>query len=212
MRMAPDDVKSRANLPTPGCLDAVRRVVDGRRKAVVARGWNDPDNARWEEAHRTFRMEPEKWLLDSSLLDLKTGELVNVTAVDRVSHYNSGLFFLPDGRGLGFTALINNISKPFVMDLDGRNKRDVSGKDGGFAYGYSASPDGKQISYHEDYQFFLAEPTGRRRNGSRPAMRSILARNGRLMGNGCYSSVAFVDAAIPYIVRRDGTGLRKLAT
>ena len=49
-----------------------------------------------------------------------------MTAVDRVSHYNGGLFFLPDGRGLGFTPLIQGVSKPYVMDLDGRNKRDGS--------------------------------------------------------------------------------------
>ena len=118
------------------------------RKAVIVRGWNDPENARWEEAHKTFRMEAGKWSLDSCTLDLKTGELINLTAVDRVSHYNGGLFFFPEGRGLGFTPLINGVSKPFVMDLDGRNKHSVSGKGAGFAYGYSVSPDGKLISYH----------------------------------------------------------------
>lgn len=92
---------------------------DGRR-AVVCRGWQDPENARWEEEHKTFRMEPGKWSLDCCLVDLETGAVFNATAVDRVSHYNGGLFFLSDGR-MGFTALVDGVSKPFVMDADGRN-------------------------------------------------------------------------------------------
>jgi Tol biopolymer transport system component len=105
-------------------------------------------------------MEPGKWMLDSCLLDLASGELTNLTAIGRVSHYNGGLFYLPEGKGLGFTPLINGVSKPYLMDLDGRNKRDVSGRGAGFTYGYSASPDGKLISYHEDYQmsvFYTAQ-------------------------------------------------------
>ena len=90
-------------------------------QAVVTRAWNDPENARWEEEHRRFRMEPGKWSLDSCLVNLATGAVTNVTAIDRVSHYNGGLFFLPDDRGLGFTPLIQGVSKPFVMDLDGRS-------------------------------------------------------------------------------------------
>jgi len=50
-------------------------------------------------------MDEGKWKLDSCLVDLDTGKTVNLTAVDRVSHYNGGLFFLPQGRGFGFTAL-----------------------------------------------------------------------------------------------------------
>jgi TolB protein len=45
------------------------------------------------------------------------------------------LSFLPDGNGYGFTPLINGVSKPYVMDLDSRNKRDVSRSGGGVAYG-----------------------------------------------------------------------------
>ena len=33
----------------------------------------------------------------------------------------------PDGKKLLMTSLVNGVSKPFLMDLDGRNKRDVSG-------------------------------------------------------------------------------------
>ncbi|TXT38353.1 MAG: hypothetical protein FD138_409, partial [Planctomycetota bacterium] len=67
---------------------------DGR-EAIVSRGWQDPENAKWEEEHKTFRMEPGKWSLDSCLIEMTTGKLANVTAVERVSHYNGGLFFMP---------------------------------------------------------------------------------------------------------------------
>jgi Tol biopolymer transport system component len=180
-------------------------------QAVITRGWNDPENARWEEEHRTFRMEPGKWLLDSCLLELATDRLTNVTAIDRVSHYNGGLFFLPGERGLGFTPLINGVSKPFVMDRDGRNKRDVSGPDAGFAYGYSASPDGAWISYHENYQVHVARADGtdkRRIETGNP-----FNFGPRWSPDGQW--LLFVSGvrghSHPHVVRRDGTGLRKLA-
>src|SRR5439155_25879729 len=110
--------------------------------------------------NKRFRMDEGRWQLDSWLLDLTSGKVANVTAVDRVSHYNGGLFFLPDGKGLGFTPLIKGVSKPFVMDPDGRNKRDVSGTGGGFAYGSSASPDGRHLCYHEDYQLYVSDAGG----------------------------------------------------
>ncbi len=94
------------------------------KQAIVSRGWQDTENARWEDEHKTFRMSAGKWSLDACLVDVMSGKVSNVTAVDRVSHYNGGLFFLPAGRGLGFTPPINGTSKSFVMDLDGRNKRD----------------------------------------------------------------------------------------
>lgn len=179
--------------------------------AIIYRGWNDPANGQWEEEHRTFRMEPGKWLLDSWLLDLDTKKLTNVTGTERVSHYNGGLFYLPSGKQLGFTPLIKGISTPYVMDLDGRNKRDVSGNTGGFAYGYSASPDGKQISYHENYQIYLADADGSNK-------RHIVTGNPfnfgpRWSADGQW--ILFVSGehghCHPHIVRQDGTGLRKLA-
>jgi len=180
-------------------------------EAIVARGWQDPENAKWEETNRTFRMEPGNWMLDSFLVSLKSKESLNVTAVDRVSHYNGGLFFLPDRRTLGFTALMNGISKPYLMDLDGRNKRDVSGDGSGFAYGYSASPDGKIISYHENYQIFIANADGTNKQhiptGNPFNFGPTWSPDGQwllfLSGEHGHSN--------PYVVRRDGQDLRKLA-
>jgi Tol biopolymer transport system component len=181
------------------------------RKAVIARGWQDPENALWEEEHKTFRMEPGKWLLDSCLYDLETGDIVNLTAIERASHYNGGLFFLPESRGLGFTALIQGVSKPYLMDLDGRNKRDVSGKDAGFAYGYSASPDGKLISYHEDYQIYIAKADGTEKRKIETGHPFNFSPQWSPDGQWLLFVCGVRGKSNPYIVRRDGTGLRKLA-
>jgi Tol biopolymer transport system component len=183
---------------------------DGQQ-AIVGYGWEDPENARWEEEHKTFRMEPGEWRLDSCLIDLTSGTCTNLTAVERVSHYNGGLFFLPDGKGLGFTPLINGVSKPFLMDRDGRHKRDVSGKGTGFTYGYSASPDGALISYHENYQIYVARADGSEK-------KHIETGNPFNFGPGWSADgqwLLFLSGehhrSNPYVVRRDGTGLRKLA-
>lgn len=181
------------------------------RQAVIARGWQDSENARWEEEHQTFRMLPETWSLDACLVDLETGSISNVTAVERVSHYNGGLFFLPEEHGLGFTALIDGVSTPYLMDFNGRNKRDVSGDGRGFTYGYSASPDGSSISYHENYQVYVANADG--------ADRRHIDTGHPFDFAPCWSPdgewLLFVSGehydCHPYIVRRDGSELQKLA-
>ncbi len=132
---------------------------DGRY-TIVGSGWESPENAAWEEEHKTFRMT-EGWRYDMCLVDPETGAVENLTEVERVSDYNSGLFFFPGDDGkLGFQALIDGVSHPFVMDRDGSNKRDVSSGPEGFAYGYSASPDGARIAYHKDYQIYVAGADG----------------------------------------------------
>lgn len=182
---------------------------DGKQ-AIISRGWQDPENAKWEEEHKRFRMLPGKWELDSSLVELATGKTVNVTAVGRVSHYNS-VSFRPDGRKLLMTSLINGVSKPFLMDLDGRNKRDVSGEGSGFTYGYSASPDGGLISYHSNYQVYIANADGTNKRHIKTGNPFDFAP--RWSGNGQW--LLFVSGvhgrSNPHIVRRDGTALRKLA-
>ena len=184
--------------------------LDGQQ-AVIYRGWQDPHNARWEEEHRRFRMLPGKWELDAFLVDLATGQTSPVTAVERVSHYNGGLFFMPNGKQLGFTPLINGRSTPYVMDLDGRNKRDVSGKSAGFAYGYSAAPDGQSISYHENYQIYIANADGSGKRHIPTGNPFDFAPRWSADSQWLLFVSGVRGKSNPYLVRRDGTGLRQLA-
>ena len=178
--------------------------------ALIGSHWESPDNAAWERRHQTFRMT-EGWLSDTCLLDLATNRITNVTAVERVSTYNTGLFYLPGGKGFGFTPLIHGVSKPYVMDPDGKHKRDVSGRGTGFAYGYSAAPDGQRISYHENYQIYISRPDGsdKRRVETGNPFNFVP----QWSPDGAW--LLFVAGehynCHPYVVTRDGTGLRKLA-
>jgi Tol biopolymer transport system component len=184
---------------------------DGRQ-AIVGRGWESPENALWEDEHKQFRYTAEGWLYDMNLVDLATDVATNVTAVERVSFHNSGLFFWPgDPTKLGFQALIDGNSHPFRMDLDGRNKHDLTKDSKEFAYGFSASPDGRRIAYHKSYKVFIANadgtdarevPTGRPFNFApqwSPDGKQLLFVAGEHYD--CH----------PYIVTAAGTGLHKLA-
>lgn len=183
---------------------------DGRT-AVILRGWESAENAQWEEEHKTFRFTPEGWLVDSFLVDMASRKAQNVTAVDRVSFYNSGLFFWPaDPSKLGFTALIDGNSQPFRMDRDGRNKTDLSKDSNGFSYGFSSSPDGSRISWQENYQISLADADGSNRihvqTGHPFNFAPSWSPNGKWL--------LFVSGehynCHPHIVKADGTGLKKL--
>ena len=93
--------------------------ADGRI-AIVGRGWESSENGKWEEEHQTFRFTADDYLCDSYLLDMASGKTANITGNERVSFYNSGLFFWPrDYTKLGFQALIDGNSHPFRMDRDG---------------------------------------------------------------------------------------------
>lgn len=181
---------------------------DGR-KAIITSLWESPENAAWEHQNKTFRFS-EGWLVDGNVLDLRTGKLLNVSAIDRVSNHNA-VTFTPDGRKLLMTSVVKGSGRPFVMDLDGSHKRDAGGDSGGFAYGLNASPDGKYISYHEDYQVYIAhvDGSGRRKIDTgnpfnfvpqwSPKADALLFLSGEHYD--CH----------PHIVRPDGSGLRKLA-
>ena len=183
---------------------------DGRQ-AIIASGWESPENAAWEEQHQTFRMT-EGWRHDQCLLDLATGAITNLTAVDRVSDYNAGLFFWPkDPTRLGFEAMINGMMTPFSMSLDGTHKKDLSSGNREFTYGLNASPDGKRIAYHKSYQVYIADADGTHAlhvNTGQPFnFVPQWSPDGRWL---LFVSGEHYDCH-PYLVRADGTGLRKLA-
>lgn len=179
--------------------------------AILGRGWQSPDNARWEEENRTFRFTTGGWLLDSYLVDMASGKATNVTAVERVSTYNSGLFYWPgDATKLGFTALIDGNSHPFRMDLSGRNKIDLTKGSSEFSYGFTSTRDGKRIAYHKNYQVYLANADG---------SHALKVNTGNPFDFGPEWSpdgkwVLFLSGrhydCHPHVVRSDGTGLKKL--
>ena len=183
---------------------------DGRT-AVILRGWESAENAQWEEEHKTFRFTPEGWLVDSFLVDMASRKAQNVTAVDRVSFYNSGLFFWPaDPSKLGFTALIDGNSQPFRMDRDGRNKTDLSKDSNGFSYGFSSSPDGSRISWHENYQISLADADGANRIHVQTGHPFNFAPSWSPDGKWLLFVSGEHYNCHPHIVKADGTGLKKL--
>jgi Tol biopolymer transport system component len=180
--------------------------------AIIGRGWESLANAKWEEEHKTFRFTPDGWLYDSYLVDVTNGNTENVTAVERVSFYNSGLFFWPnDSKTLGFTALIGGNSQPFRMDRNGRNKVDLTKNSNGFAYGFSSSLDGSRISYHENYQVYLADADGAHRVQVQTGQPFNFAPAWSPDGKWVLFLSGEHYNCHPYIVRADGTGLKKLA-
>lgn len=184
---------------------------DGKT-AIVGRGWQSESNAALEESTRQFQFNAKGWLYDSFLVDLATGKSVNVTARDRVSFYNAGLFYWPDDpKKLGFTALIEGQSHPFRMNLDGSGKEDLTSQSSEFSYGFSASPNGRRISYHKNYQVYLANADG---SGA------VKVETGNPFNFGPTWSadgqwLLFLSGehykCHPYVVKADGSGLKKVA-
>ena len=180
--------------------------------AVVGRGWESQANAQWEEEHKSFRFTADGWLMDTYLVDIATARATNITAIERVSRYNGGLFFWPnDPTKLGFTALIDGNSHPFRMDRDGRNKTDLTKAAKEFSYGFSSSRDGKRIAYHKNYQIFVADADG----GNARKVETGNSFNFGPTWSPDGQWVLFVSGehynCHPHIVRADGTGLKKLA-
>jgi len=185
---------------------------DGKT-AVVGRGWESKENAAWEEVNKNFRYNAEGWLYDTYLVNLSSSRrATNITAVDRVSYFNSGLFFWPgDANRLGFTALIDGNSHPYSMDISGHNKQDLTKASNEFTYGFSSAPDGKRIAYHKSYQIYLADADGS--NALHIDTHNPFNFGPTWSPDGKW--VLFLSGehykCHPTIVRADGTGLRKIA-
>lgn len=196
----------------PGSWTQFQSWSPDGKVAVIGRGWQSKENAAWEEKHGQFRFTKEGWLYDEHLLDLPTGKAVNVTGVERVSFYNSGLFFWPrDRTKLGFLAIIGGNMHPFRMDRDGKNKIDLTKGSKEFTYGFNSSPDGKRIAYHKNYRVYLADADGSNaqevKTGKPFNFVPAWSPDGSLVLFLCGSHYD----CHPHVVRADGTGLKKLA-
>src|SRR5439155_6164042 len=59
--------------------------------AVVGRGWESPENGKWEEEHKTFRFTADGYLCDAYLVNLADGKATNLPAVARAAFHTGGL-------------------------------------------------------------------------------------------------------------------------
>jgi TolB protein len=185
---------------------------DGKT-ALFSRNWESDENGKWEEEHKQFRYTADGWLCDCYLFDLASGRATNVTAVERVSHYNVGLIFWPgDETKLSFGAMIDGVSRPFLMDRDGKNKREIKNSPN-LVHGMSISPDGKRGTYETpDYQLYIADADGS--NAQQVKTGHPFHLMPAWSPDGAW--VLFVAGTHydchPHVVKADGTGLKQLAS
>src|SRR5262245_28316227 len=184
--------------------------------AVFSRAWMSDENGKWEEEHKTFRYPKGDFSCDGYLFDLASGKATNVTAVDRVSHANEYLQFWPPGDGTQLTFSVHTDggrSRPYVMDRDGKNKRELVRKTGDLVHGMSLSPDGKRGAYEDPaYRLFLADADGSNKKQIITGLQFHLMPSWSPDG----AWVLFVAGehydCHPHVVKADGTGLKKLAS
>jgi hypothetical protein len=185
---------------------------DGKT-VILSLGWKSEANAKWEEEHQDSRFAADGCRFDAYLLDLASGKVVNVTAVERVSHYNVGLTFWPgDATKLRFLALVDGKFRLFRMDCDGKNKRDLIKDSPNLVYGVSLSPDGKRSAYLVEYRLYLADGDGSNakhlKTGNSFDFVPLWSPDGAWL---LFLSGSHYDCH-PHVVRADGTGLKKLAS
>ena len=123
------------------------------------------------------------------------------------------MFFWPgDPTKFGFQALIDGDSHPFRMDRDGKNKRDLTKDSKEFAYGFSASPDGKRIAYHKSYQVYVADADGSNAKRIETGQPFNFAPQWSPDGAWLLFLAGEHYDCHPHVARADGSGLKKLAS
>jgi Tol biopolymer transport system component len=186
---------------------------DGKT-AILLRTWESEENGKWEHKHRQFRYIAGGWLVDGYLVNLASGKATNVTGVERVSHFNEGLAYMPRNPAkLRFSGMVAGKTRPYVMDLDGKNKRELSKDYPNLVHGMSLSPDGKRGAYEDRaYRLFLAGSDGSNPKEIKTGQRFHLMPTWSPDG----AWVLFVAGehynCHPHVVKADGTGLKKLAS
>jgi Tol biopolymer transport system component len=184
--------------------------------AIFGLKWQSEEDGKWEEENRTFRTTGVTGSRgDCYLYDVATGKATNMTAIERVSTNNSYMhFWQHDPTKLRFAATIDGRSLPYVMDLDGKNKREL-GKayPKNLVHGMSLSPDGKRGAYEDPaYRLFLCDGDGSNAKEIRTGQPFHLCPTWSPDG----AWVLFVAGqhydCHPHVVKADGTGLKKLAS
>ena len=187
---------------------------DGR--AIVGLSYKSLEVGEWETKNKTFAKADmaDGVEVDSVLVNIDTGQAVNLMAVDRVSNYNTGLAPWPgDPTRAMFAPNINGLQQPWVMDVDGHNKRSLASGKEGFTYGLNVSPDGRRIAYHKDYQIYVADKDGSNPRAIDPDPSHTFQFCPTWSPDGKWLLFLTPEhyKCHPHIVAADGTGLRKLA-
>ena len=198
-----------------GYLDAVRRLVAGRQDGHLPPRLEERRERQVGGGAQGLPLQRATAVsYDVYLFDLASGKATNVTAVERVSHYNDGLGFWPgDPTKLRFLALVDGVNRPFLMDRDGKNKRDLIKDSPNLVHGMSLSPDGKRGAYEDPgYRLYLADADGSNARQVKTGQRFHLMPSWSPDG----AWVLFVAGehydCHPHVVKADGTGLKKLAS
>ena len=97
------------------------------------------------------------------------------------------------------------------MDRDGKNKRDLTEGSREFAYGFSASKDGRRIAYHKSYQVYVADADGSNARHIATGHPFNFAPQWSPDGTHLLFVAGEHENCHPYVANADGTGLRKLA-
>jgi Tol biopolymer transport system component len=131
------------------------------------------------------------------------------------SHANECPQFWPPGdqMKLSFSARTDGGSRPYVMDRDGKNKRELVRKTGPLVHGMSLSPDGQRGTYETpNYQLYIADADGSNARQVKTGHPFHLLPSWSPDG----AWVLFVAGTHydchPHVVKADGTGLKKLAS
>jgi Tol biopolymer transport system component len=118
-----------------------------------------------------------------------------------------------DATKLWFSATIDGKTRPYLVDLDGNNKRELSKDYPNLVHGMSLSPDGKRGAFEDPaYRLYLADGNGANAKQVKTGQRFHLMPSWSPDG----AWVLFVAGehydCHPHVIKADGTGLKKLAS
>ena len=184
---------------------------DGRGIYLLKR-WEDPNNGMLEERTKNLHIVQGAYLADIYSYSLETGAFVNLTESPRSSYYNDGVMYWPaNPQKLILSTMINMELKPYIMDLDGKNKEPLT-KQPGFSYGFVPSADGTRYAFHANYVLYI----GNIENNQETKVQTNLPFNFSEFWSPDSQKLAFIAGVDTshsdlYITDRDGGEVKLLA-